>query len=315
MNLKLTDFPPQGRIWLFLVHQLPAKPAYFRVKIWRRLQQLGAVALKKSVYALPSTLACRESFEWLRKEIVDGGAEAVLVEGWVFGGVDDAQLETRFRDLRASDFAEIIRAARKLRQKGGTAVTEIEALRKRLAVVVAIDFWGAPGRDAATEAVQSLEAKMAWRPGSLSLKPDPTFFAKQGRIWVTRRHVGVDRMACTWLIRRFLDPGAKFKFVEEKSYKPGRGEVRFDTFEGEFTHEGDLCTFEVLLLRAALKDKALKKIADSVHELDVMDGKFPAPEAAGLKALMAGIEAAHSRDEKRLEHSYPVFEALYNGFK
>ncbi len=133
----------------------------------------------------------------------------------------------------------------------------------------------------------------------------------QGRTWVTRTGIKVDRMASAWLIRRFIDPRARFKFVPAKGYRPERRELRFDMFEAEFTHEGDLCTFEVLLQRFGLADPALRAIAEIVHDVDVKDAKYGREEAAGIGQLVAGIAAAHPDDELRLARGAAVFDDLY----
>ena len=107
--------------------------------------------------------------------------------------------------------------------------------------------------------------------------------------WVTRKGIHVDRMGSAWLIRHFIDPGARFKFVPAKGYQPEPAELRFDMYEAEFTHEGDLCTFEVLLERFALKDPALKSIAEIIHDIDLKDSKFAREETIGIDRLIAGI--------------------------
>ncbi|HEX5078127.1 MAG TPA: chromate resistance protein ChrB domain-containing protein, partial [Geminicoccaceae bacterium] len=136
----------------------------------------------------------------------------------------------------------------------------------------------------------------------------------RGRTWVTRQGVYVDRIASAWLIRRFIDPAAQFKFVPAKGYEPAPGELRFDMFEAEFTHRGDRCTFEVLLERAGLEDAALRAIAEIVHDIDLKDAKYGRDEAAGVASLMAGIVRAHGRDEDRLAQGIAVFENLYASF-
>ena len=132
-----------------------------------------------------------------------------------------------------------------------------------------------------------------------------------GRTWVTRSGIKVDRMACAWLIRKFIDPRARFKFVPAKGYEPLTGEVRFDMFEAEFTHEGDLCTFEVLLDRFGLQEPALRAIAEIVHDIDVKDAKYGREDAAGVGQVVAGIAAAHADDEARLERGMALFDDLY----
>jgi hypothetical protein len=133
----------------------------------------------------------------------------------------------------------------------------------------------------------------------------------RGRTWVTRTGIKVDRMASAWLIRRFIDPEARFKFVPAKGYRPEEGELRFDMFEAEFTHEGELCTFEVLVQRFGLTDPALRAIAEIVHDIDVKDAKYGREEAPGIGQLVAGIAAAHPDDEVRLERGAALFEDLY----
>ncbi len=125
----------------------------------------------------------------------------------------------------------------------------------------------------------------------------------------------VDRMASAWLIRRWIDPEAQFKFVPAKGYQPARGELRFDTFEADFTHEGDRCTFEVLIERFALNDPALHPIAEIVHDIDLKDSKFGRPETAGIDRLIAGIAMGHKDDEARLARGAAVFDDLHAYFK
>jgi hypothetical protein len=131
------------------------------------------------------------------------------------------------------------------------------------------------------------------------------------RTWVTRTGIKVDRMASAWLIRRFIDPEATFKFVPAKGYAPAPRELRFDMFEAEFTHEGDLCTFELMVQRFGLADPALRAIAEIVHDIDVKDGKFGREEAAGIGQLVAGIAAAHPDDDARLARGAALFDDLY----
>ena len=131
------------------------------------------------------------------------------------------------------------------------------------------------------------------------------------RTWVTRKGIHVDRMASAWLIRRFIDADASFKFVPARGYKPEVGELRFDMFEAEFTHDGDRCTFEVLIHRMQLRDPALQSIAKIVHDIDLKDAKFGRPETQGIAALIAGIAMAHKEDQARLDRAGALFDDLY----
>ena len=198
------------------------------------------------------------------------------------------------------------------------AKAQLARLKARLAQVTAIDFFGANGREAAEGLLAELEGRLREKESRRS-RPSrrrPTEPRRaQGRTWVTRQGVHVDRIASAWLIRRFVDPEARFKFVPAKGYVPEPGELRFDMFEAEFTHEGDRCTFEVLLERVGLDEPALRAIAEIVHDIDLKDGKFGRPEAAGIKTLIAGICAATGDDEERLARGGAVFEDLYAYFR
>jgi hypothetical protein len=136
----------------------------------------------------------------------------------------------------------------------------------------------------------------------------------KGRVWVTRRGVQIDRIASAWLIRRFVDDGARFKFVPGTGYAALPGELRFDMFEGEYTHRGDRCTFEVLLGEAGLDDPALAAIGEIIHDIDLKDGKYGREEAAGIRNLIAGIASSHNDDNQRLERGGAVLDDLYRYF-
>lgn len=137
----------------------------------------------------------------------------------------------------------------------------------------------------------------------------------KGRLWVTRKGVHVDRIACSWLIRRFIDPEAIIRFVPGKGYEPKPGELRFDMFEGEITHEGNRCSFEVLLTRAGLSNPALQAVSEIVHDIDLKDGKFGHEETTGIASLISGVCAANQQDEGRITQGAAVLDNLYQHFK
>ena len=139
--------------------------------------------------------------------------------------------------------------------------------------------------------------------------------ALRGRTWVTRQGVHVDRIGSAWLIRRFIDPDAHFKFVSGKAYRPDEGELRFDMFQAEFTHVGDKCTFEVLLDRIALNDPALRAIAEIIHDIDLKESKFARPETQGIALLVTAICTKHKEDLDRIERGTILLDDLYDYFK
>jgi hypothetical protein len=315
--------PPAAR-WLLLLHQLPAKPAYPRVKVWRRLQGIGAVAVKNAVHALPASVEAQEDFEWLMREITQGGGEAIVCEARLVEGLTDQEVRTLFDRARDEDYEELAEELRALTaaladdpppERRAEAKAQLARLKARLAQIAAIDFFGADGREVAEGLLHELEGRLREKEPPVQPAAGPGLGELRGRTWVTRTGVHVDRIASAWLVRRFVDPEPRFKFVPAKGYVPEPGELRFDMFEAEFTHEGDRCTFEVLLERAGLGEPALRPIAEIVHDIDLKDGKFGRPEADGIRTLIAGICAATGDDEERLARGGAVFEDLHSHFR
>jgi hypothetical protein len=179
--------------------------------------------------------------------------------------------------------------------------------------VVAIDFFDSLGRQSAEGLVANLEAHL--NPETSTERNTAQASSEYQRcVWVTRKGIHVDRMASAWLIGRFIDPEAKFKFVTARGYQPEKGEIRFDMFEADITHEGERCTFEVLLQRFKLDAAALRPIAEIVHDIDLKDGKFGRPETAGIERLITGICTVHKEDEARLARASALFNDLHGSF-
>ena len=305
--------------WLLLIHQIPPKPNYLRVKIGRRLQRLGAVAIKNSVYALPASEQALEDFQWVLREIVESGGEGSVCDARFVDGLSDAQVEALFNVARDADYGSIVDEARSTRDDAAEVGARLARLQRRLAGVSSIDFFGASGRLAAEAAVAEVERRLPAAEPNVARSTEGgganRIDLAGGRTWVTRRGIHVDRMASAWLIRRFIDPAARFKFVSGKGHVPEDGELRFDMFEAEFTHVADRCTFEVLVEEFALTDAALRPIAEIVHDIDLKDEKFGREETRGIARLIAGIAMAHKDDEARLEHATAVLDGLYESYR
>ena len=316
----------EGR-WLLLIHQIPPKPDYLRVKIWRRLQRLGAVPVKNSVYVLPKSDQTQEDFQWVLREVVESGGDASLCEARFVDGLSDDEVMQLFRSAREDDYQEISRdlerIATSLSKKTKTdsesrkrLALELERIHKRMTEVVAIDFFNAPGREGAERLLFTLDARLQeGSPAGKAAKAKQQLQDFRNRTWVTRKGIHVDRMASAWLIRRFIDPNARFKFVPAKGYQPEPGEMRFDMYEAEFTHEGDRCTFEVLIERVGLSDPGLGPIAEIVHDIDLKDSKFAREETPGIDRIIAGIAMANKDDEVRLARGCALFDDLYEYYK
>lgn len=303
--------------WLALLHQLPAKPPYLRVKIWRRLQAIGAVPLKNAVHVLPSTNSNEAAFQELLKEVVANGGEATLLRAQLISGQSDADVRTLFDAARDADYDEVCQAARRLLDTGPARSVDIAKLQTRLREIERLDFFRAHGRQHADAAVAELERKRYAHPDvgrrEPASAPDPA--SLRGRTWVTRRGVHVDRIASAWLIRRFIDPSASFRFVDARFHRPSDGELRFDMTDAEFTHEGDRCSFETLVLHAGLTgDRGLTAIGEIIHELDIADGKFSRPETPGLGAMLSGVCASTDDDLERIARASDALDQFYTFF-
>lgn len=292
--------------WLLVLHQIPPKPPYFRAKILRRLAQVGALAVKNSAYLLPETEDTREDFEWIVREITNEGGAAWLFRADALS-LSDAQIEESFRELRAADYEQIIASCREL-MEGEAAAAEVAKLTHRFAEVKRIDFFEHPLRSQAASLLEQLQVRP--RGGSAVAA------ASTGHVWVTRKGIKVDRIASAWLIRRFIDPHATFRFVDTGTYVHAPSELRFDMYEGEFTHVGDLCTFEVLIQAHHLSDKhpGLLPIAEMVHDIDLKDARYERPETNGLARMLDGLCGRTSDDLVRLEQGSQIFESLFQSF-
>ena len=126
--------------------------------------------------------------------------------------------------------------------------------------------------------------------------------------WVTRADMHVDRTACAWLIRAYIDPDAEFEFVTDVDHMPD-GATPFDVAGQPFSHHDGDCTFEVLLRHYGLTDSALVELGRIIHEADVEDERYDAPEAPGLDAIIRGM-GRHLGDEALLAASAPIYDGL-----
>jgi hypothetical protein len=318
--------PRRGAIthkWLLFVHQLPARPTSLRVRTWRRLQQLGAIAVKQAVYVLPDSPNAREDFEWLKTEIAgSGGQAAVFAADMVDTWSNDALVE-EFRRSREEAYGELAREAdqvlRRLtagrrKSKRVPSRRALQQLRERVAAIERIDFFGSAGRDRVLTLVRQLEERASAVPRARATDGDSAQLTSySGRLWVTRPRPGVDRMASAWLIRRFIDADARFDFVADPDAAP-TDSVPFDMFGVQFTHRGALCTFEMLCETFGLTEPALQNVAAIVHDLDLKDDRFGATEAPAISLVIEGLRLAQSDDQQLLSQGMTVFDALYRAF-
>ena len=304
--------------WLILVHRIPPRPLYLRAKMRQRLADAGAVAVKNAVYLLPHGPDALEDLQWIAQEIVTGGGDAHLFAGEFVDGVADDAAVTQFRDARNADYEAIATDAHAAMKsaRSAAAVSELASaharLLRRLDEVRRIDFFDAAGRAAAEEAVAKIESRLRKdrKEETRMVKANQELL---GKTWVTRPGVKIDRMASAWLILRFIDPKARFRFADPAA-KKAAGEVRFDMVGGDFTHEEDRCTFETLIRRLGLPDKGLRAIGEIVHDLDLKDSKYGRAEAAGVRLMLDGLMARTESDDERIERALVIFDDLHEAF-
>ncbi|HEU0160989.1 MAG TPA: chromate resistance protein ChrB domain-containing protein [Rhizomicrobium sp.] len=316
MSASTSPSQPQ---WLVFVHQLPAHPAYRRVKIWRRLQAMGAVNLKGAVYLLPHNAALQEAFTSILKDVEDSGGEGVLYEARHIAGMRDDRIRQLFNEARDTEYQAIADELRllsqtwqRLKKPKSDPVQSLSRMSMRLAELNKIDFFGASGRRQAEALLSALEHSRIANASVVKVgAEDVGLAAMRGKTWVTRQDIHVDRIACAWLIKRFIDPKGSLKFVSSKSYQPQAGEFRYDMQGAEFTHEGDNCSFETLMTRARIKDGALKIIAEIIHDIDIQDGKYGHPETAGIATVISALCRAQGSDEVRVERGKELLDELY----
>jgi hypothetical protein len=314
-----------------LIHQLPPRPTNLRVRIWRKLQKLGAVSIKNSVYVLPANDKTNEDFQWLKQEIESAGGEAAVFRADSIEGATDAEIIAAFRKTRDEEFdgltASLDGLAGSIREqmKGkhlsagrlATHETELERLHAELERVIANDFFEAKGRARAVTAYEKCQSAIRSAqtpPARVSSSPGKheqlAVGEYQGRRWMTRRNIHIDRLASAWLIKQFIDKHPRFYFVAEGDTVDNA--IPFDMFGAEFTHHGEDCTFETILKRFGLNHvKGLRALAEIVHDVDLKDDKFQRLEAAGVKALIDGLSETFLDDRKRLQHASVIFDGLF----
>jgi|SRR5215467_11650737 len=305
---------------LLLIVSLPPNPSSLRVRVWRRLRAIGAVALKRTVHLLPDTRDHYELFQWLAQEIQRAGGEATLLRVEQIENMSSSEIVQLFHDARNADYRRLGGRYRKLlqnldRKSAATnprVLAELAQLQRDYEKLHELDFFTAPEGAEVERLREAID--MRTRPSEEPKRTEKAAAKLQdlrGRRWVTRRRPHVDRIASAWLIKRFIDPAATFLFADPNDFPADA--IAFDTPGAELSHVGEDCTFETLMKRAGLRDQRLTRLAEIVHEADLRDGKFPRDEARGIDVVIRGLLAAHPDDHEVLTHGVALFEGLYAG--
>lgn len=303
--------------WLVLLVSVPPHPSSVRVRVWRKLKALGAVALKKSAYILPFTPENFEQFQWLSQEVQKARGEAALLHVDQIENMTRADIVRRFQEAREQDYRAFAARYRALAQRLDAKPRERDAARHRdelarlareVGRVREIDFFDAPGGEEVRRLRETIEMRLQSPGGAPSAGP-VALEALRGRRWVTRPRPHVDRIASAWLIRRFIDPDAEILFARPEDFPADA--VPFDALGAEFGHQGQDCTFETLVKRCGLRDGRLAELGEIVHEVDLRDQKYRREEARGIDLAIRGLLAALKDDREVLAHGLTLFDGLH----
>ncbi|MBD2108167.1 chromate resistance protein [Nodosilinea sp. FACHB-13] len=293
-------------------YSLPSKASSSpRVTLWRRLKRLGAIAFN-SIQVLPDRDECLEAFQWLAQEVQKASGEALIMRVEQFEGLSDSDIVERFRAARRDDYAELEAQATALASSpafdvSGDLHERLEKLYKHYADIRRIDFFDCP--EGAQVMARLNQIAEVLTPVSEAIAIAAAALDQyQQRSWVTRPRPHVDRLACIWLIRRFIDPKAVIRYAKTAA----ADEVTFDMDKGDFQHQGNLCTFEVMVRAFGLDNNpALQVLGQIVHEIDLRDGQYHQPQTAGVDALLRGWLLTDFSDTALEMHGIALFEGLY----
>lgn len=298
--------------------------------VWRKLMKSGAVSLKGTVYILPFTTEHYEFIQWLVTEVKGMSGDAAIVSIDKVDTITDAEIIELFDQARMNDYLpieqELEEITRKLSsiKKGGQGhnlkglAGKFDKIVKAFSEVQRGDFFSSAKGQVLGRSIDRIQGEWnqllpAQSKGSPELVVERKSVADyQRRVWATRKRPFVDRMASAWLIKHAIDPEAVFEFIDEDGIDALPEEtIVFDMYGGEFTHVGDLCTFEVLIRAFSLKDKVLWQLAETVHNLDMKDDKYQADEAVGIERVLTGIRKTATDDRTALAQGMDLFAMLY----
>ena len=304
-----------GPAWLVLMISLPPHPSSLRVRAWRKLRALGAVALKKSVYLLPFTPEHVEQFQWLSQEVQKDGGEATLLKVDRIENMARADVVRLFHEARNQEYRELIeryrKVARGLPRKGGPSRQHDALIRltRDIQRIREIDFFEAPGYEEVKRLRDTIEMRLQPPPTPAAPPPRVALESLKGRRWVTRPRPHIDRIGSAWLVRRFVDPNAKILFAPPDDFPADA--IPFDALGAAFGHQGEDCTFETFLKKCGLRDRRLAALAEIVHEADLRDQKFRREEARGIDLAIRGFLALSKDDDEVLARGLVLFDSLY----
>jgi hypothetical protein len=297
--------------WLLLLYGLPTRRGTARVNLWRKLKMFGALPFKTSAYILPDEPLHHERFQWLAKQIQDQGGEATLIGAAKIEGLSNNQIVHQFNEARTAEYKQLSNEIQKNLKKHlnpDSTIVEFQKFQKRFKSIHQIDYFHAPAGQDTQMLLHRLERRKAPQTRA-GIAPKLNREKFLNKTWITRPRPGIDRAGSAWLIRKFIDPKAKFIFGMEPERYPEA--LAFDMFNVEFSHHGEDCTFETLVKRFDISDKAVLKMAEMVHDADLEDNKFQRCECIGINGVLGGWAKSGMSDYELLVKGIECFEGLY----
>lgn len=296
--------------WLLFLYSLKSKQGAARLSLWRNLKRIGAVPFKTSASILPDRPELYESFQWLGQKVREQGGDATLVRAAHVDGVTDDDLVALFQQARAADYQEIMDATKALIPANGKRLKEVpeglEKLNARIEAVRQIDFFECPRATDAEMLLRRLTGARSPSASAATRRLERKDY--QGRNWLTRPKPEVDRVGSAWLIRNYIDEKPVFVFSQDPSKFPNA--IPYDMVDVEFGHHGEDCTFETIVKRFSINDRAVRELAAIIHDADLGDEKFGRVEGAGLLAVLRGWARMGLNDEEILKRGFDCFDAL-----
>jgi hypothetical protein len=307
--------------WILFSYSVPAANGKARMRIWRRIAACGAVQLKTGLQILPNRDDLFESITWLIGEVNTLGGEAIAIQCSRIEGMEDNQIEKLFQSQIDQEFSRIQTEARELPAASSHRLNDVKEftialrkLRKRYDSLQSRDFFPS---GAAVKTIAILDAASEKLRGKGNMPASTVILERsiyQGRTWVTRAHPYIDRLSSAWLISRFIDPQARFRFLESGGKASlEKREISFDMAGAEFSHQGELITFEVMARRFGLLDPAVLKIGELVRFIDIQEEAILPDDAGLLKNLLDGLITVSTNDHQLLDRALLIFDALYAG--
>ena len=267
------------------------------------------LALRSSGYVLPNSATNQERMEWLAAAIRSYKGHASVVQVQSFDDLPTEQLKRLFVEARSRDYQKLMHEAKRLLAlpTARRSTARVNGIRRRFLEVTDIDFFESPLR-------VRLENLLAHADDSEKATSGKNRKRKSGeylnRLWMTRPRPGIDRVSSAWLIRRLIDPKARFVFGTDPNLHPGA--MPFDMFCAQgFGHRGEDCTFETLYKQFAIRDGKVKRIGQIIHDADLGDEKFGRVEGQGLDKVLNGWAKQDLPDDELLKRGMDLIEGLY----